>query len=143
MQQRPLALMLSATILAFAGHHSQAQQAASTAATAATTRAQVKMERDDFVKSHRWDPASETWILRPEFEPPAGMKSRAEVRRDRDEFLKKNKWDAATETWVPLQQPRQISQLSREQVRKETREFLRTHEWDDFSETWKLKRPAR
>jgi hypothetical protein len=101
------------------------------------------MEREDFVKSHRWDPTSETWVLRPEFEPPSGMKTRAQVRQDRDEFLSKNKWDPATETWIPLEKPRQISQLSREQVRRETRGFVKTHEWDDYSETWKLKRPAR
>lgn len=143
MQQKPLVLLLSAAILALAGHPSQAQQAPSASTTSATTRAQVKMEREDFVKSHRWDPTNETWVLRPEFEPPSGMKTRAQVRQERDEFLKKNKWDAGTESWVPLERPRQISQLSREQVRKETREFLKTHEWDDFSETWKLKRPTR
>jgi hypothetical protein len=71
------------------------------------------------------------------------MKTRAQVRQDRDEFLSKNKWDPATETWIPLEKPRQISQLSREQVRRETRGFVKTHEWDDYSETWKLKRPAR
>jgi hypothetical protein len=143
MQQKPLVLLLSAAILALAGHPSQAQQAPSASATSALTRGQVKMEREDFVKSHRWDPTNETWVLRPEFEPPSGMKTRVQVRQERDEFLKKNKWDATTESWVPLAQPRVISQLNREQVRRETREFLRTHEWDEVQEAWILRRKAR
>jgi hypothetical protein len=55
MQQKTLVLMLSAAVLALAGHPSQAQQTPSTPAPAAMTRAQVKMERDEFIKSHRWD----------------------------------------------------------------------------------------
>ena len=143
MQQRQLALMLSATILALVGHHVQAQQAAATATPAPLTRAQVKMDRDEFIKSHRWDENSETWVLKQGFEPPAPMKGRAEVLKERNEFLKNNRWDATTGNWIPLVQPRVISQLSREQVRKETREFIRTHEWDEAAEAWTLKRKVR
>jgi hypothetical protein len=143
MQQKTLVLMLSAAILALAGHSSQAQQATSSASSAPLTRAQVKMERDEFIKSHRWDEPSENWVLKQGFEPPAPMKGRAEVRKERDEFLSKNRWDAATGNWIPLAQPRVISQLSREQVRRETREFLRTHEWDEVTEAWSLRRAIR
>jgi len=143
MQQKTLVLMLSVAILALAGHSSQAQQAKSSAASVPLTRAQVKMDRDEFIKSHRWDEPSETWVLKQGFEPPAPMKGRAEVRKERDEFLSKNRWDAATGNWIPLSQPRVISQLSREQVRRETREFLRTHEWDEVTEAWTLRRAIR
>ena len=143
MQQRHLVIMLSAATLSLVGHHVQAQQAAATATPAPLTRAQVKMEREDFIKSHKWDADKETWVLKPEFEPPGQMKGRAEVRKERDEFLRNNRWDTATETWVPLVQPRVVSQLSREQMRKETREFLRTHEWDTVTEAWILKRKRR
>ena len=142
MQQKTLVLMLSATILALAGHPSQAQPAASAPAPAAVTRAQVKMERDEFIKSHRWDTGSETWVLKQGFEPPGPMKGRAEVRKERDEFLKNNRWDASANTWIPLVKPREISQLSRDQVRKETQQFLRTHEWDTAAEVWILKRTS-
>jgi hypothetical protein len=142
MQQKQLALMLSATILALAGHYAQAQQTPSAATPSATTRAQVKMERDEFIKSHQWDPVHETWILKPEFEPPAAMKGRAQVRKERDEFLKNNRWDAAANSWIPLVKPREISQLSREQVRKETQQFLRTHEWDTAAEAWVLRQTS-
>ncbi|MCE2691283.1 MAG: hypothetical protein LW862_15905 [Rubrivivax sp.] len=101
------------------------------------------MEREEFVKSHRWDQATETWVLKEGFEPPAPMKGRAEVLKERDEFLKNNRWDPASGNWTPLAQPRVISQLSREQVKRETREFLRTHEWDEVTEIWTLKRKIR
>lgn len=143
MQQKPLVLLLSAAILALAGHPSQAQQTPSASTTSGLTRAQVKMERDEFIKSHRWDETSETWVLKQGFEPPAPMKGRAEVLKERDEFLKSNRFDATTGSWIPLAQPRVISQLSREQVRKETREFVRTHEWDEAAEAWILRRKVR
>jgi hypothetical protein len=143
MQQKPLVLLLSAAILALAGHPSQAQQATSSATPAPLTRAQVKMERDEFIKTHRWDEASESWVLKQGVEPPAPMKGRAEVLKGRDDFLKNNRFDATTGSWVPLAQPRVISQLSRDQVRKETREFLRTHEWDEAAEAWVARRKIR
>jgi hypothetical protein len=142
MQQKTLVLMLSAAILALAGHPSQAQQSPSTPAPAAMTRAQVKMERDEFIKTHRWDAGNETWVLKQGIEPPGSMKGRAEVRQERDEFLKNNRWDASANSWIPLVKPREISQLSRDQVRKETQQFLRTHEWDTAAEAWILKRTS-
>lgn len=62
-------------------------------AAASPTRAQVKMERDEFLRSHRLDTVAENWVLSPEFEAPTGMKSRAEVNARRDEFLRSNRWD--------------------------------------------------
>ncbi len=126
-------------ILTLTSNHLQAQQAQSTS----TTRSQVKMERDEFIKSHRWDPVTDNWVLKPEFEPPAQMKERAAVRRERDEFLKNNRWDPVTDSWIPLVKPRVFSQLSREEVKRETREFLRTHEWDSTTEAWTLKSKTR
>ena len=143
MHHKHLVLMLSAATLALAGHHAQAQQSSTGAKATASTRAQVKMEREDFIKSHQWDADKETWVLKPEYEPPGQMKGRAEVRKERDEFLRNNRWDTATEAWVPLVQPRVVSQLSREQMRNETREFLRTHEWDTVTEAWILRRKRR
>jgi hypothetical protein len=143
MQQKTLVLMLSAVVLALTGHSSHAQQATQSASPAPQTRAQVKMERDEFIKSHRWDSTTENWVFKPEYEPPAQMKGRAEVRKERDEFLKNNRWDITTETWVPLVKPRVLSQLSREAVKQETRAFLLTHEWDIATEAWTLKRKPR
>lgn len=106
------------------------------------TRAQVKMERAEFLKSHRWDPASDTWVLRPGFEPPEGAKTRAQIKAERDEFLSKHRWDEAQGDWVPRAgAPRVMSSLSRAQVKAETVQFMKTHRWDEAKEEW-VDRPA-
>jgi hypothetical protein len=102
------------------------------------TRQQVKMERDDFLRTHRFDGLTETWVLKRGVEPPAGVKSRADMKAERDKFLSNNRWDDVKGAWVPIkgQPPRNVSTMSRDQVRSETRQFLRTHEWDEISESW-------
>jgi len=102
------------------------------------TRQQVKMERDEFLRTHRWDGLTETWVLKKGVEPPAGVKSRADMKAERDKFLSNNRWDDVQGVWVPRkgQPPRDISKMSREQVRSETRQFLRTHEWDEITESY-------
>ena len=112
-------------------------QSAPEASAAPLTRAQVKMERDEFLKSHTYDSATETWLVKKGFEPPVGMKTRAEIKAERDEFLRNNRYDAATETWIPLKgQPRDMGTMTRAQVREETRQFIRTHTWDDIKGVW-------
>jgi hypothetical protein len=104
---------------------------------ASLSRAQVKMERDEFLRTHRWDEASETWVLKAGIEPPSGVKSRAEMKAERDKFLSNNRWDDAKNAWVPLKgEPRDIGTMSKEQVRAEARQFMRSHRWDEASETW-------
>lgn len=116
-------------------------QSAGDKAGAPLTRAQVKMERDEFMKSHQYDPAAENWVLKPGFEAPAGMKSREQVKAERDEFIKTHKYDPAAETWVPLKGAPK-STMSREQVRNEARQFVRTHSWDPVTDTWVEKKAA-
>ena len=113
-------------------------------AAAPVTRAQVKMERDEFMKSHRWDAVAENWVIKPEFEAPAGMKGRTEVKAERDEFLRNNRWDELAGTWVPLKgKPRDLSTMSREQVRSETKQFVRTHRWDELGQGWVEQAPSK
>jgi hypothetical protein len=113
-----------------------AQTSPSTAAPG-TTRAQVKMERAEFLKSHRWDSATDTWVIRPGFEPPEGVKTRAEIKAERDEFLSKHRWDEARSDWVPRAgAPRVVSSVSRAQVKAETVQFMKTHRWDESKEEW-------
>jgi hypothetical protein len=107
------------------------------------TREQVKKERDDFFKTHKYDAATENWVLRPGFEPPSGTKSRDEVKAELDEFLKTHKYDQPTETWVPVKgTPRDVSKMTRAQVRAETKQFYRTHDWDEVSSTWVEKKAS-
>ena len=111
-------------------------------AEASNTREQVKMDRDEFLKTHRWE--GDNWVLKPGFEAPAGMKSRAEMKAERNEFLRNNRWEQATSSWVPLNaQPRDISTLTRAQMRAETAEFQRTYKWDEVTQTWVQKSPSK
>jgi hypothetical protein len=113
-------------------------------AAAAPTRAQIKMERDDFIKSHHWDAVAENWIVNPGFEPPVGLKARAEIRAERDEYLRNFRWDAGLNAWIPLKaKPRDISKLTRAEMRAETAAFARTHSWDPTTQTWVEKAPAK
>lgn len=140
MKQLSLMAVLLAASMGLASAPVQAQAAK---AGSSLTRAQVKMERDEFLKSHRWDEYSENWVLKSGVEPPTGVKTRAEVKAERDVFLRNNRWDEATSAWVPLKDaPRDISTLTRAQVRAETRAFMRTHRWDESSDTW-VEKPQR
>ena len=106
-------------------------------AEAPLTREQVKMERDEFLKSHRWDPVNDNWVLKPGYEAPVGFKSRTEVKAERDDFLRKHRYDVTESKWVPLTEEEvKTIKKSREQVREETKRFLSTHSWDEFHQVW-------
>ena len=120
-----LALLLAASWL-FASSPTLAQVATKSAAAAAAatsgtpgsaaspTRMQVKMERDEFLKTHRWDEPTDTWVLRKGVEAPTGVLTRAEVKAARDSFLSQNRWDQTSDVWVPVGgQPRVMSTMSR------------------------------
>lgn len=113
-------------------------------AGASPTRAQVKMERDEFLKTHVYDQATENWVLKAGVEAPAGMKSRAEMKAERDQFLRNNRYDQPTLSWVPLKgTPRDLGAMSREEVRNETRNFARTHHWDATTDSWVEQAPPK
>ena len=112
-------------------------------AAAPLTREQVKMERDEFLKTHRYDPHTENWVMKPGFEAPAGVKTREQVRAERDEFLRNNRFDNPTSTWVPLKgSTGPESTKTRAQIREETRQFMRTHQWDTAKEVWQEIKPS-
>jgi hypothetical protein len=139
-------LLLSALIgglLAFNGAVANAQGEA-VKADAPLTREQVKRERDEFIKTHRWDPVTDNWVLKAGVEAPTGMKTRAEVKAERDVFLRTHKYDSAGEVWVPLKsEPRNLSLRTREEVREETRQFMRTHRWDPVTDTYLEQMPSK
>jgi hypothetical protein len=104
---------------------------------AAPTRSQIKMERDEFLRTHRWEEGTELWALKSGIEPPTGVKSRREVTAVRDDFLRNNRWDESSGRWVSLEgAPRDMGTMSREQVRIETAQFTRTHRWDEITDAW-------
>lgn len=119
-------------------------QSADPSAAASPSRAQVRMETKEFLKTHRWDEPSDTWLLKSGVEPPTGVVPRAVVKAQRDEFLRLNRWDEPSNTWI-VRKPAAptISALTRAQVRMETKAFIRTHRWDEDTEAWVAMPPAR
>jgi len=125
----PLGLVLAATV-GVAG----AQNASG---DSTKSRAEVKMETKEFLKTHQWDATNEAWMVKPDVAPPSGVRSRAEVKAERDAWLKNHQWDEKNGAWMQLDKPRDMSHLSREQVKMETKMFLKTHTYDEESGAWK------
>lgn len=141
-QLSPVRLSFAALALC-AGAAVQAQGQPPEVTACERTRAEVRNECVEFMRTHRWD--EETGDYAPRFPgkgkagatPPEGVMSRAEVRAARDSFLKANRWNDAKSQWEPLGgTPRDISTMSRDQVRKETQAFMRTHRWDEASQAY-------
>ena len=100
-------------------------------------REDVKRDRDEFLRTYRWDEETSDWVRKDGRMSPAGTKSRAQVKAERDEFLRNNKYDINNDAWVALKgTPRDMGMMSREDVKTETREFLRTHRWDEVAGKW-------
>jgi hypothetical protein len=137
------ALTLCAAASCFAAPAFSQAQGGTGIGPAPLTRLQVTMERDEFLKTHRWDEPTEMWVLKSGVEPPVGVKSRLEVKQARDQFLANNRWDEKQARWIPLTgTPRNMSTLSRDTVKAETAQFTRTHEWDELTGQW-LERGSR
>lgn len=104
---------------------------------AASTREQVKMDRDTFLATMRWDDSMSAWVLKDGMAMPQGVASRAEILEMRDKFLSMNTWDESSSQWVPVKGgPRDMSKLTREQVRMETEVFLKMYRYDESSSSW-------
>ncbi|MCW7538431.1 hypothetical protein OOT46_11330 [Aquabacterium sp. A7-Y] len=117
---------------------------AQTSTQAGKTREHVTMERDDFLKTHEFDPVNNTWSLKDDVEPPVGVKTREEMKAERDAFLSTHRWDERSQSWKPLDgAPKDMDKLSREQVREDTRKFVRTHEYNRETQTWVEKQPKK
>jgi hypothetical protein len=142
------------TCLAFAAlgivGSAQAQAQAPSAAdpTCPRTRAEVRAECVEFLRTHQWDEANSNYVLKPGMKgpakatPPEGVKTRAEIRAERDAFLRANRWNEASSQWEPIGgKPRDLSTLSRADVLKETKAFMRTHHWDEGAETYVENKP--
>ncbi len=110
-----------------------------TFAQATTSREQVKMERSEFLKSHRYDAGTMDWVLKPGMEAPAGVMSRAEIIAERDKFLSENRWTGSTQGWVQLSAPRDMSKVSRSQVKMERDAFTKTMTFNNETGLWSPK----
>lgn len=119
-----------------------AQTSAAAEAAITTTRDQVKSERDEFLRTHRWDEHSATWVPKSGAKPPQALKSRDEVKAERDAFLSRHRWDNHSASWQPIGgAPREMSTLTREQRRADTERFMTTHQWNEQTQSWVEKKP--
>jgi hypothetical protein len=150
MRQPLLSLRLSVALLALcAGAQVQAQGQPPEVVSCERTRAEVRNECVEFMRTYRWDEAKGDYVPRiankgkPGAQPPEGVKSRAEVRAERDKFIKANRWNDTKAQWEPIAgAPRDIATMSREEVRKETQAFMRSHRWDEATQAY-VDRPAK
>lgn len=132
-----LALIASSQVQA------QAPPAAATDASCPRTRAEVRAECVEFLRTHRWDEGAGGYVPlagskgQATVAPPEGVKTRAEVRAERDAFLRSHRWIEASSTWEPVDgAPRKLSTLSRAQLRKEMRAFVRSYTWDEATQSY-------
>lgn len=100
------------------------------------TREQVKMDRDTFLATMRWDEHTGQWVLKSNMAPPKGVLSRSDVLAMREEWLRMHSFDENTGTWVTMASARDMSKLSREDVQMETVRFLMMYRFDEAKSEW-------
>ncbi len=140
--------LLLAALAMGSGTLALAQVQGTQAATCERTRAEVRDECIQFMRTHRWDESKGDYVSRvtgkAASDLPEGVKSRAEVRAERDAFLKAHRWNDRKGMWEPLAgEPRDLVTRSRAEVRQETEAFMRTHRWDEETESYVELRPAK
>lgn len=111
----------------------------------AKTRAEVRADCVQFLKTHRWDDGAGTYVLKSEAKVPEGVKTRDEVRMERNKFLAANRWNEAKGAWEPIPgKPRDVAaeplscDMTRAEVKADCRAFLKTHRFDEGTGTFVL-----
>jgi hypothetical protein len=104
----------------------------------AKTRAEVRNDCVQFLKTHVWNDGLGTYVLKEGAAPPEGVKTRAQVVAERNQFLAANKWDDGKSAWVPIAgKPRDTSNeplectKTRAEIQKDCVQFLKTHRFDE------------
>jgi hypothetical protein len=124
-----LTLLLSTTV--------QAQSVPSSTAPVGLTRAQVSMERDAYLGTHRWDETAGGWVLKSGTETPWQGMARRQVDAERDAFFSQHRWDESRGGWLPdVSAPAYRGMVTRTQARRDTAEFLAEHRWDEAAQQW-------
>jgi hypothetical protein len=104
---------------------------------AAASRMEIRMERDEFLKTHRYDDSESEWLPTT---PTNSNLTRVEAKAARNQYLANHRWDEASDSFMPLGgTPRAMSSLTREEVKMETMQFTRTHAWDNQTSKWVMK----
>jgi len=104
----------------------------------AKTRAEVRADCVQFLKTHVWDDGVGNYVLKSGARTPEGVKSREDIRMERNKFLAANRWNDAKSMWEPIPgkardvaaEPLECGKV-RGEVQKDCAAFLKTHRWDD------------
>ena len=64
------------------------------------TRDEVKAARDEFLRNHRWDTNTSSWVRLREGPRDLGQMTREQVRAETLEFMRTHEWDTTEEHWV-------------------------------------------
>jgi hypothetical protein len=64
------------------------------------TRAEIKAERDEFLRNNRYDSATESWIPLKAQPRDMGTMTRAQVREETRQFIRTHTWDDVKGAWV-------------------------------------------
>lgn len=108
----------------------------------AKSRAEVKADCINFMKTHRWDDGASNWVLKSgaksDVKPPAGVVTREQVRAERNKFLAAHRWNDGKSMWEPIpgkgrdvsQEPAECAQ-TRAEIQKDCQAYLKTHRFDE------------
>ena len=103
----------------------------------AASRMEIRMERDEFLKLHRYDDESSEWLP---IAPSTNELRRAEVKAARNQYLSTNRWHESNDAFVLiLGAPRDMSTMTREEVKMERMQFARNYTWDNGKSAWVMK----
>lgn len=118
-------------------NYAQTATPPSTAPGVPATRMEIRMERDEFLKLHRYDDTNGEWTT---IAPSTSDLSRAEVKAARNQYLSNNRWSESNDAFTPLTAgPRDMGTMTREEVKMERMQFARTYSWDNQKSMWVLK----
>jgi hypothetical protein len=132
----PIAAVIGAC-LAFGVGSASAQDEAM---MCAKTRAEVKADCAQFMKTHTWDEGKGEWIAKSggkaAAKTPEGVPTRAQIRAERNKFLAANRWDDGKSAWVPIAAPRDMGgdlscDKTRSEVQADCKAFMKTHRFDE------------
>lgn len=111
----------------------------------AKTRAEVKADCTQFMKTHTWDDGKTAWVAKatgkPAAKTPEGVPSSAQMRAERNKFLSENKWDDGKTMWVPISGKRDVGgdlscEKTRAEVKADCQAFMKTHRYDEGTGTY-------
>jgi len=99
------------------------------------TRAEVKAECVQFLKTHRWNEGLGTYVLREGTRPPEGVRTREEVIAERDAFLSTHRYNNAKSMWEPIPGKARVVSTTegctRAEIAADCAAFMKTHKWNE------------